>query len=161
MKSKKRLMVGIFSAVLALVFIGSAVRADEFDEAMKLTFRQPVQVPGQVLPAGSYWFVRVGHGAETNVLTVYDSDRTKTITTLNTGTMEVVKPSGYVTVKMADRSPKPPSLLGVVYPGRAEGHAFDLMYSDQEKRQLSEYPTITMKVNEKGEMERTETSANR
>jgi hypothetical protein len=62
---------------------------------------------------------------------------------------------------MADRSPKPPSLLGLVYSGRTEGHAFDLIYSDQEKKQFSEYPTITMKVNEKGETERTEESSNR
>jgi hypothetical protein len=160
MKTRKVQIIAVFSAILALAFAGSLARADEFDEAMKLTFREPVQVPGQVLPAGSYWFVRVGHGAETNVLTVYNVDRTKTITTLNTGTMETVEPTGYVTIKMADRSPKPPSLLGVVYPGRTEGHAFDLMYSDQEKKQLSEFPTITMKVNEKGEMERTEARAN-
>ena len=33
------------------------VRADESNEETKLTFSEAVEIPGQTLPAGTYWFV--------------------------------------------------------------------------------------------------------
>jgi hypothetical protein len=153
MNSRRGIMIAVFSLVLAFAFAGSVAFADEFDQAMKLTFGQPVAIPGQVLQPGTYWFVVAGHGTAPNVLQVLDADRKGVIATLNTGTDEIVKASGHITVTMADRSPKPQALLSVVYPGRTDGHLFEIVYSDQERKQFSEYPKITMRVSDKGEME--------
>ena len=102
--------------------------------------------------------MRAGHGLEPNVLQVFDGDRKTVIATLNTGTDQIIKPSGHITLTFADRSPKPQALLSVVYPGRTDGHLFEITYSDQERRQFSEFPKVTMRVSEKGEVE-VETSA--
>jgi hypothetical protein len=154
MNSRKGIMVAVFSIVLAVAFVGSLALADEFDEAMKLTFSQPIAIPKQVLPAGTYWFVRAGHGSEPNVIQVFDQDRKKVLATLETGTEQIVKPSGRVTISLADRSPQPQALLTLVYPGRTDGHQFEITYSAEDRKQISEYPKISMRVNDKGEIER-------
>jgi hypothetical protein len=154
MNSRRGVIIAVFSIALAFALVGSLAIADDFDQAMKLTFDQPVAIPGQVLPAGTYWFVRPGHGTQPDVLQVFDGERKKVLATLNTGTEETVKPSGHIIVTMADRSPKPASLLTVVYPGRPDGHSFEIVYPAQERKQLSEYPKISMRVNNKGSVEK-------
>ena|ERR1700722_17690160 len=159
MNSKRGILVATFSIILALAFACSLAMADEFDQAMKLTFDQPVAIPGRVLQPGAYWFVIPDHGNSQNTLQVLDGDRKKVIATLNTGTEQVVKPSGHIQLSMADRSPKPQALLSLTYPGHQEGHLFELTYSDQERKQFSEFPKVTMKVGEKGEIQREESNA--
>src|SRR5256885_6611974 len=43
-------------AVVLLVLASRSARADEFDHLMVITFSAPVQIPGEVLPAGTYQF---------------------------------------------------------------------------------------------------------
>ena len=61
--------------LLASVFILPAARADEWDQASKLTFNQPVQIPGRVLPAGTYWFILVDSLSDRNIVQIFNSDR--------------------------------------------------------------------------------------
>jgi hypothetical protein len=44
----------------AILFAEVALHADEADESAKLTLSKPVEIPGQVLPAGTYLFKTVG-----------------------------------------------------------------------------------------------------
>lgn len=155
MNSRRALTIAVFSAVLVAAIAGSLVFADEFDQAMKLTFGQSIAIPGQVLPSGTYWFVLAGHGSDPNTMQVFDEDRKNVLATLHTGNVQTVKPSGRIILTLADRSPhQPQALINIVYPGRAEGHQFELVYSDQERKQLSEFPKVTMKVGENGAMEK-------
>src|SRR3954470_1612004 len=48
--------VALFSLVLLLMSYVPLSRADEWDKTTKVTFSEPVQVPGKVLPAGTYVF---------------------------------------------------------------------------------------------------------
>jgi hypothetical protein len=154
MKSRRGITLGILAVVLAFAFVGSLAFADTFDQSMKLTFGQPIAIPGQVLPAGTYWFVRAPGTNQPNILQVFDGDRKNVIATINTGAEQIVKASGHITLTLADLSPKQPqALLSIVYPGRTDGHSFELSYSDQVQRQLSEFPKVTMKVGEKGVVE--------
>src|ERR1700686_2849085 len=47
----------VFGLALASLIAFSGARASEIDQATKLPFNQSVQIPGQVLPAGTYFFV--------------------------------------------------------------------------------------------------------
>src|SRR4029077_14041642 len=58
------------------LFFELAAHADESDQATTITFRQPIQVPGQVLAAGMYLFELADRGAEPNVVQIFNSDRT-------------------------------------------------------------------------------------
>ena len=47
-------------------------------QATKLPFNQSAQIPGGVLPAGTYWFTRAGtFRGEGNVIQIFNSDLTK------------------------------------------------------------------------------------
>ncbi len=54
---KTRNVLFTLAFVFASIIMLPAARADDHDQASKLTFNQSVQIPGQVLPAGTYWFV--------------------------------------------------------------------------------------------------------
>ena len=56
---KSAIVVRNFVAILFLLAVLVALpaaRADQSNQATKVTFSQPVQIPGRVLPAGTYWF---------------------------------------------------------------------------------------------------------
>jgi hypothetical protein len=56
--------------------------ADEWEQATKLTISGSVEVPGQVLPAGTYWFKLAGNESERNIIPMWNVDRTHLVTTI-------------------------------------------------------------------------------
>lgn len=157
--NRAKSIITVLAVFLALSVTAVITHADEFDQAIKLTFSQPISIPDHVLPAGTYWFVLPNHGAGTeNVIQVFDGDRKDVIATLNVGSDQVAKPSGHIQMTLADRSPKPQALLTLTYPGRMEGHTFAVSYSSQQRAALSEYPTIRMKVDQNGVIAAEETN---
>src|ERR1700739_4294781 len=73
MNIQKKLM--ILATMLAFLIMLPVVRASEEDQATKLTFNKAVQIPGRVLPAGTYWFVLLETNTTPKVVQVYNSDR--------------------------------------------------------------------------------------
>jgi hypothetical protein len=70
-----RKTLGIILGIAAIsVTILPVARADEADQATRITVSQPIQIPGKVLPAGTYWFVLLDHGDNLNVVEILDSD---------------------------------------------------------------------------------------
>ena len=55
--NKGYIVVGLIIAFF--LFFELAAHADEFDQATTITFSEPIQIPGQVLPAGSL-LIQVG-----------------------------------------------------------------------------------------------------
>jgi len=159
MRKREIFSLVTISLLLAVALTATMVRADDFDQAMKMTFSKPISIPDRVLPAGTYWFMLPAHGSVgDNVIQVMDGDRKNVIATLLVVSSQVMQPSGHVMITLADRSPKPEALLNLTYPGRAEGHTFEVSYSKQEQAALAEYPKISMKVDENGVMQTTETT---
>jgi hypothetical protein len=62
--------------LLAFLIVLPSARADQSDQATKVTFSQPVQLPGRVLPAGTYWFVLPENATEHNQVRIFNADRT-------------------------------------------------------------------------------------
>ena len=52
MRLFKALLVGFTLSLLVGMFL-NPVRADQWNKATKLTFSQPIEIPGKVLPAGT------------------------------------------------------------------------------------------------------------
>src|ERR1700692_3364358 len=124
-------------AVLGLALVSliglSNTHASELDQATKLTFSQSVQIPGQVLPAGTYWFVVLTPDA----VRVFNSDRSTLIATLLTHSAELPTPADNTTVILADRgTTQPGAIVTWFYPGRTVGHQF--MYSKQDRREIAQ-----------------------
>ena len=70
---------------LALSFALAAPKnmlADEWNQATKLTFNEPVEVPGMVLAAGTYWFTLADNDSDRNIVQIWNADRTQLVTTV-------------------------------------------------------------------------------
>lgn len=73
------------TAALLVCGIASTARAQErSDRAVYFTFDQPVQIPGQTLPAGKYLFKLLDSQTNRTVVQVYNADQTKLITMVMT-----------------------------------------------------------------------------
>lgn len=135
MKRKIFMMLAAFG--IGVLAIAPTVRADQANEATRLVFNQPVEVPRTtVLPAGTYWF-KVGNvsSLDQNVVRIYNSDQTRLIATLQTiPTTRTLKTTRGELVFADQPNGDPVALLIWFYPGRITGHQF--IYSPTHHSQL-------------------------
>ena len=135
MNTRKAITFMIAFVVAFVLFFEVSAHADMSDQATQITFSQPVQIPGQVLPAGTYWFLLANISEQQDVVQIYNSDRSKLYATLETATIESQEATGHTVVKLAEQeSSKPDALVAWFYPGETTGHEYP---KDQEK-QLSQ-----------------------
>ena len=136
-----RKTVAVFVLAVAPLVALSDAHASEFDQATKFTFSQSVQIPGQVLSAGTYWFVVPAPG----IIQVFNSDRSTVYATLLTISAEALQPADKSTVTLADRgSMQPGAIVTWFYPGRTIGHQF--VYSEQDQKEIEEAKHYTVAV---------------
>src|SRR5580704_871212 len=115
--NKSYIVLGLIIAFTMIFEL--AAHADEFDEATTITFSQPVQIPGNVLPAGSYLFELADHGAEPNVVQVFSADHSVLYGTFLTVATDRQDSTDDTTVTLAEpESGGTPALVKWFYPGR-------------------------------------------
>ena len=137
MNTRKAITFMIAFVVAFVLFFEVSAHADMTDQATRITFSQPVQIPGQVLPAGTYWFLLANLSEQQNVVQIYNSDRSKLYATLETVPTERQDQSGHTVVKLAQQeSSKPDALVAWFYPGETSGHEF--LYSKGQEKQLAQ-----------------------
>ena len=148
MNTRKKLVV--LATMLAFLIMLPVARASEEDQATKLTFAKPVQIPGRVLPAGSYWFILASTDPGSNVVQIFSGDRSTLYATVLTITAERPHPNENITLTLADRGPRQPdTVVSWFYPGYNLGHEF--VYSNQEEQELSQvkHQTVMAKARDK------------
>lgn len=139
--------IAIGLVIAFALFFELAAHADESDQAIFMSFSAPVQIPGQVLPAGTYLFVVADHGSEPNVIQVFSSDRTVLYGTFLTAAAERQNPTGEATVTLAQSESKgTPVLVKWFYPGRDIGNEF--LYSKQTEKELARDSQQTIVVHQ-------------
>jgi hypothetical protein len=133
----RSLLAMFFGVALILLVFGPTARADEWNQMTKLTFDQPVQIPGhEVLPAGSYWFILANSSSDRNIVQVYSSNWQHELATLLTQPTVRAHASDDTVVEFAERPHKQPeALLKWYYPGRLTGHQF--LYSGRHEDEFS------------------------
>ena len=120
-----------------------SARADENDQATKLTFDQPVQIPGHVLSAGTYWFMLANNQISRNIVRIYNSDRSMLLATVLTINTESLTTTDKSAITFAEREPmQPQTLVSWFYPGEATGHQF--VYSNKETQELAQVKHYTI-----------------
>src|SRR2546430_13830206 len=67
----------VVAVVTLFVLASRPARADQFDQLMIITFSGPVQIPGEVLPAGTYQFKLAGPRGDRNVVEILSGDWSK------------------------------------------------------------------------------------
>jgi hypothetical protein len=129
--------------VLASLIMLPVAHADELDQASQLTFSQSVQIPGRVLPAGTYWFVLADTVGSRNIIQVFNSDRSTLYATVLAVTAERPHPSDNTTITFAKRESMPTNAIVTwFYPGRNSGHEF--VYSKSEEKELARAKHLTI-----------------
>jgi hypothetical protein len=116
-------------AVLALTLLGATLatgaRADEWNKKTVLTFSQPIEIPGQILPAGTYTFVLLDSPSDRHIVQIFNADGSQIITTVLAINNYRLKPTGDTVVKFAERSgDNPEALKAWFYPGDNFGQEF-------------------------------------
>jgi hypothetical protein len=142
--NKGYIAVGLIIA-FTLIF-ELAAHADEFDQATTITFSEPMQIPGQVLPAGTYLFKLANRDSDLNTVQVFNADRTVLYATLHTIETDRQEPTGDVVVALAEPGAgQPDALLKWFYPGLETGHEF--VYPNQKEKELAQDKQQTIVAN--------------
>ena len=132
--NKSYIAVGLIIALS--LFFGLTAHADEADESTTITFSQPIQIPGRVLPAGTYVF-KLASTDELNVVQVYNADRTVLYANLQTIATDRPEPTDHTVVALAEQGAgQPDVLLKWFYPGRETGKEF--LYPRQKEKELAQ-----------------------
>jgi hypothetical protein len=120
--------------------------ADESDKATKLTFSEPVEVPGQVLPAGTYWFTLADSESDRNIVQIWNADRTRLVATVLAIPDYRMQPAGRTVIHFEERpSDSPEAIHSWFYPGDNFGQEF--VYPKNRATQLAKQtskPVLSM-----------------
>jgi hypothetical protein len=123
-------------AVISSFVAVPALRADEWNQAAKVKFNEAVEIPGSVLPAGTYWFVLANDDANRNLVQIFSSDCSVLYATLDTIPKERQTSTSDSTFTFAERPfDRPEAVLTWFYPGETTGHEF--IYSRNEEREVA------------------------
>jgi hypothetical protein len=115
---------GILAVLLAFLVVLPAVHADEWNQATLITFSQPVQIPGRVLPAGTYLFELVNNYNH-EIVRISNADRSNVIALVQAIPAKQAGFSGNGAVILAQRGEsKPEAVVAWSYPGQLQGHQF-------------------------------------
>jgi hypothetical protein len=129
--------------LIAFLMVLPAARADEANQAIKVTFSQAVQIPGRVLPAGSYWFILPEDVKEHNQVFIYSGDRTMFCGIFLVDNAERLKPTDEAAFTLTERnSAQPQAILAWFYPGRMDGHEF--LYPKQAQKEFAKNKPVTV-----------------
>jgi hypothetical protein len=131
----KTVVVAVALIGLSFASAGSA-RADELDKKTSITFGQPVEIPGRVLPAGTYVFKLTDSMTDRHIVQILTADESQILATLLaipdyrlTTTDQTVIKFGEV---VADA---PEAIRAWFYPGTSIGQ--ELVYPKSRATQLA------------------------
>lgn len=126
----------VLGLMIALgVFFELAAHADDTNEFTKITFSAPVQIPGRVLPAGTYIFQQAAPNDDLNFIQVFNADRSTLYARLQTVPAERSEATGDTAITLAEPENGYPVLVKWFYPGRLDGHEF--VYRKQQEQEIA------------------------
>ncbi len=125
MKSHKLKIVMFCLVALAALLAASNAKADTWNKATKLTFTEPVEVSGTVLQSGTYWFQLMNSPSNRNIVQIWNSDRSRLITTILAVPNYRLQPTGQTMIKFDERPVGTPEAIKAwFYPGDNFGQEF-------------------------------------
>jgi len=126
----------VFTALSVLALFVSCLpflRADDWDKATKVTFSESVQVPGKVLPAGTYVFKLLNSAADRHIVQIFNEDHSQLITTVLAIPNQRLEASGKTILTYHERpADQPMALAAWFYPGDTFGQEFAYPKSESE-----------------------------
>jgi hypothetical protein len=123
--NSKRFLIAVFFLTMLCVAMPDKLMADEHDQATKMTFNEPVEIPGQILAAGTYWFTLMDSQSNRNIVQIWNGDRSELIATVFAVSDYRLQPAGDTVVNFEERpADQPEAIQAWFYPGEDFGHEF-------------------------------------
>ncbi len=121
MRTTKRVAMWLCLVMLAVL----VARADEYNKKTVVTFNGPVEIPGKVLPAGTYVFKLFDSDSERNIVQIWNKDETQLIATVLAIPDYRLTPADNPIITFEERAQgSPPAIRAWFYPGDNYGYEF-------------------------------------
>ena len=112
-------------ALTGLAFAAGNARADEFDKKASITFSQPVEIPGRVLPAGTYVFKLADAMTDRHIVQIFTADQSQILATLLTIPDYRLTTTDQTVIKFSEVvAGAPEAIRAWFYPGNSIGQEF-------------------------------------
>jgi hypothetical protein len=136
MRFAKALLAGLMILV-GTAILAAPAGADAWNKKTKLTFSQPVEVPGRVLTPGTYVFKLLPTVGSRNVVQIFNEDETQLVTTILTISDYRLTPADQTIIEFNEQQAGTPMALRTwFYPGDQFGRQF--VYPKKRAVQLAE-----------------------
>ncbi len=121
MRTKQFLLV----AAATIAAFMPAAKADDWDQKTIVSFGGPVEIPGQVLPAGTYVFKLADSASDRNIVQVFSKDEKQLYGTFLAIPDYRLKPASKPIITFEERpAGAPEAVKAWFYPGENHGHDF-------------------------------------
>jgi len=123
-KSKILGVMILLAGMAALPF--TKAKADEWNKKTKVTLSAPMEIPGRVLPAGTYVFELADSQSDRNIVQVFNDDKTQIIATVEAIPAFRLEPSDTTIITRSVEQPagSPEVLSRWFFAGDQDGVAF-------------------------------------
>ena len=133
---KKFVRLAVATSLVAFATAASANAQTALNNRTVLTFSQPVEVPGKILPAGTYTFEMHDSGMNRHVIEIFDEGGTKLQALVLAIPSYRAKATEDTVIKFAEVAPGQPQAIRFwYYPGQTTGN--ELVYSKTRARELA------------------------
>jgi hypothetical protein len=130
------------------LFASSPVKADEWNKKTTVTFKTPVELPGIVLPAGTYVFKLLDVKSNRNIVQVWNADETHVYATILTIPNYNMSPVESTILHFEERPRQEADAVRAwIYPADSFGQEF--VYPKKQAAKLAEtahVPVLTAEV---------------
>ena len=105
--------------------LGGGSKADAWSKKTIVTFSDSVEIPGQVLPAGTYVFKLVDSPSNRHIVQIWTEDESQILATIFTVPMYRFEPPDQPLFEFDERpGDSPQALRAWFYPGETAGQEF-------------------------------------
>ena len=112
-------------AALFCIFLSAIANADAWDKKTVVTFSDSVEIPGQVLPAGTYVFKLANSISDRHIVQIWTGDETQLLATLMTVPDYRLNPPDKTIFEFDERpGDSPMAIHSWFYPGDNMGQQF-------------------------------------
>jgi hypothetical protein len=121
-------LLAVCTVLLFVVFgvtFAPDARADQWDKKTVVTFSDSVEIPGQVLPAGTYVFKLANSPSNRHIVQIWNADENEVLATIMTiPNVRLGTPDDSLFEFDERPSDSPPALKVWFYPGNSTGEEF-------------------------------------
>jgi hypothetical protein len=140
-------IVKVIFCLLAFALFGATLlpsaRADEWNKKTVVTFSQSVEVPGRVLPAGTYTFKLLDSLSDRHIVQIFNADGSEIIATILAINDYRLETTGKTVMKFSERpGDSPEALRAWFYPGDNFGQEF--VYPKARAMQLAQAEKVVV-----------------